>query len=300
MDQAGFGARIDYDRLDDVALVALARAGRRQAFRHIMRRCNQRLFRVARGVVHDDAEAEDRGQAAYVDAFEHLGTFRGDASLLTWLTRIVLNEAHGRIARAQACGRDRADRSRTGRRSRDRIPQSQWHTEDPARPRPRRRRSAQCWRRDRCAAANISASCFVMREIEECSVEETATCLGLRPETVKTRLHRARRLLRSSLNDTLVHRRWPTPFRSSAPLRAHHEFGDGAHRSRGRHDLTKMHRHTILAPQTGIATDADLCLDRVRHRRPRRPVPRVASAARETRAVGRFGPALRCSARRAW
>jgi RNA polymerase sigma-70 factor (ECF subfamily) len=54
---------IDDDLLDDVALVALARAGRREAFRNIMRRCNQRLFRVARGVVHDDAEAEDVVQA---------------------------------------------------------------------------------------------------------------------------------------------------------------------------------------------------------------------------------------------
>src|SRR4249919_2812349 len=90
-------ALIDYAALDDTTLVALARAGRREAFRHIMQRCNRRLFRVARGLVHEDAEAEDVVQAAYVAAFEHLADFRGEASLTTWLTRIVLNEANGRL-----------------------------------------------------------------------------------------------------------------------------------------------------------------------------------------------------------
>ena len=88
---------IDYASLEDTALAGLAQGGHREAFRHIMQRCNQRLFRVARGVLNDDAEAEDVVQEAYAHAFEKLATFRGEASLLTWLTRIVLNEAHGRL-----------------------------------------------------------------------------------------------------------------------------------------------------------------------------------------------------------
>lgn len=88
---------LDYASLQDAVLVGLVRRGDRDAFHRIMRRCNQRLFRVARGVVVDDAEAEDIVQEAYVHAFEKLATFRGDASLLTWLTRIVLNEAYGRL-----------------------------------------------------------------------------------------------------------------------------------------------------------------------------------------------------------
>src|SRR5690348_16557837 len=88
---------VDFATLDDATLVALARAGRREAFRQITQRCNRRLFRIARGVMHDDAEAEDVVQAAYVAAFEHLEGFRGEASLATWLTRIVLNEANGRL-----------------------------------------------------------------------------------------------------------------------------------------------------------------------------------------------------------
>src|SRR5262245_60528570 len=88
---------VDFARLDDATLVALARAGRREAFRQIMERCNRRRFRIARGVVHEDAEAEDVVQAAYLAAFEHLAEFRGESSIATWLTRIVLNEANGRL-----------------------------------------------------------------------------------------------------------------------------------------------------------------------------------------------------------
>ena len=97
MARQGGTLRIDCASMDDTALVAAVRHGDRDAFREIMRRCNQRLFRVARGVVNDDAEAEDVVQEAYAHAFEKLPTFRGDAALLTWLTRIVLNEAHGRL-----------------------------------------------------------------------------------------------------------------------------------------------------------------------------------------------------------
>src|SRR5690606_37091848 len=90
---------VDWSALPDADLVALARQGRHGAFRQLMQRCNQRLFRVARAVVRDDAEAEDVVQEAYTHAFAHLATFRGEASVSTWLTRIVLNEANGRLRR---------------------------------------------------------------------------------------------------------------------------------------------------------------------------------------------------------
>ena len=93
----------------------LAQGGHREAFRHIMQRCNQRLFRVARGVINDDAEAEDVVQEAYVHAFEKLATFRGEAALLTWLTRIVLNEALRPAAATAPHRRHRPDRGGAGR-----------------------------------------------------------------------------------------------------------------------------------------------------------------------------------------
>src|SRR5476651_2511600 len=90
---------IDYLGLPEQELVDYARAGDHQAFRAIMKRCNQRLFRVARAVVRDETEAEDVLQEAYTRAFGAIATFRGDSGVATWLTRIVLNEAHGRLRR---------------------------------------------------------------------------------------------------------------------------------------------------------------------------------------------------------
>lgn len=193
---------IDWASLDDPALVELARRGHRDAFRHIMQRCNQRLFRVARGVVHDDAEAEDVVQAAYLHAFEKLATFRGDAMLLTWMTRIVLNEACGRLRRHRPrVDIDRIDAIVADDRQVVPFP-SRFGNEDPA----------ACTARSEIRRLLEHAIdelpepfrvVFVMREIEQCTVEETAHSLDLRAETVKTRLHRARRLLRAALHDTL-------------------------------------------------------------------------------------------------
>lgn len=193
----------DYLSLDDAALVGLVQHDDREAFRHIMRRCNQRLFRIARGVFHDDAEAEDVVQEAYVHAYEKLATFRGDASLLTWLTRIVLNEAYGRLRQRRATvDVDQIEASQAEDSRVVSFP-SKFGNEDPAAAATREqiRRMLERAIDDLPDPFRIV---FVMREIEECTVEETALALELRPETVKTRLHRARRLLRGALHDTLA------------------------------------------------------------------------------------------------
>src|SRR5215218_9113927 len=91
--------RDDVSHSPDEHLVALALRGEGSAFRAIIQRYNRRLYRVARGIVRDDGEAEDILQDAYVRAFAALSQFQGSASLSTWLTRIVLNEASGRLRR---------------------------------------------------------------------------------------------------------------------------------------------------------------------------------------------------------
>ena len=193
---------VDYASMDDAALVGAVRNGDREAFRHIMRRSNQRLFRVARGVVNDDAEAEDVVQEAYAHAFEKLPTFRGDAALLTWLTRIVLNEAYGRLRGLRlVVGVEQIEASQMDSASILPFP-AKFGDEDPAAATAR----DQARRLIEQAIDHLPEPfriVFVMREIENCTVEETAASLDLRPETVKTRLHRARRLLRAALHDTL-------------------------------------------------------------------------------------------------
>jgi RNA polymerase sigma-70 factor (ECF subfamily) len=82
---------------DDAALVARIVGGDRAAFEPLMRRHNTALFRTARAILRDDADAEDALQEAYLAAYRHLGEFRGDARLSTWLTRIVINQALGRL-----------------------------------------------------------------------------------------------------------------------------------------------------------------------------------------------------------
>ncbi len=203
MSPAGTLRSIDYGSLADVELAALVQRGDREAFRQIMRRCNQRLFRMARSVVGNDAEAEDVVQEAYLHAFEHIATFRGESSLTTWLTRIVLNGAQSRLRqRRHTVELDQIDAMHNAG---DRVVPfpSRFGSEDPAAAASR----GQVRRLLEQAVDGLPEPfrvVFILRDIEGCSVEETANCLALRAETVKTRLHRARRLLRAALNDTLA------------------------------------------------------------------------------------------------
>jgi RNA polymerase sigma-70 factor (ECF subfamily) len=195
-------ASIDNAGLDDAALVELARRGDNAAVRVLVRRHNQRLFRVARGVLRDDAEAEDVVQATYVRAFTHLDGFRGEAALGTWLTRIALNEALGRLRRRRP-GADLAtlDSVAADGGSVIMFPMSP----APAGPESEAGRAQvrQVLERAVDALPEPFRLVFVVREIEGMSTEEAATLLAIRPETVKTRLHRARRLLRLSIERML-------------------------------------------------------------------------------------------------
>ena len=189
--------------LDDGELVERAKNRDGTAIRLIMQRHNRRLYRVARGVLHDDAEAEDVVQETYVRAFTHLDGFRGEAELSTWLTRIALNEALGRLRRRRnTVGLQNIDATNDQGEARVIYLPSARQDSDPeaAAARAEVRRLLQ---RAVDQLPEHFRVVFMLRDIEEMSVEETASHLGLRPETVKTRLHRARRLLRQSLDRTL-------------------------------------------------------------------------------------------------
>lgn len=193
----------DYAALDDNALVALIRGGQREAFRYIMQRCNQRLYRVARAVLGDDTEAEDVLQESYMRAYDKLDTFRGDSALLTWLTSIVLNEARGRRRKRHTMvGLEQVDAAADDSHQVIQFP-SKFGSEDPAVGAAR----AQIRHLLEDAIDALSPpfrTVYMLRDVQECSVEETATLLAIKPETVKTRLHRARRQLRASLQGNLA------------------------------------------------------------------------------------------------
>ena len=186
------------DRLSDTELVDRARARDELAVRAITKRYNRRLFRLARSILRDDAEAEDVVQESYVRAFTGLDLFRGDASFGTWITRIAVNEALGRLRRRRPTV-DWATYSenRTTAQVID-FPASAV-SNDPE------RMMAQSEVRAVLERAidelpDAFRAVFVARIVEGLTIEETADLFGLKPETVKTRLHRARGLLRDALD----------------------------------------------------------------------------------------------------
>ena len=191
------------DRSDE-ELVALARQGGENAVRALIKRNNRRLFRVARAVMRNDAEAEDVVQEAYVLAFTKLETFRGESQFSTWLTRIALNEALGRVRRrrpsAELAELDVSASAQGG--AVIMFPTSL--TPPPADSELARSQVRAFLEKAVDDLPDAFRTVFILRDIEEMSIEETANQLSLKPETVKTRLHRARRLMRAAVEKRLA------------------------------------------------------------------------------------------------
>ena len=180
----------------DMALVGRALAREAGAFRSIIKMHNQRLYRIARGVVRNDAEAEDIVQEAYMRAFASLDAFRGDASLGTWLSRIVINEALGRLRKKKRL----AAMPENPEAQIIRFPLNP--SDDPERTMAQRQILGLV-ERATDSLPDVYRTVFVARVIEGLSIEETADLLGIRAQTVKTRLHRARSLVRKALDDEI-------------------------------------------------------------------------------------------------
>jgi RNA polymerase sigma-70 factor (ECF subfamily) len=170
-------------RLSDDEVVNRVLDGETGLFELIVRRYNQLLFRTTRAILRDDDAAEDAMQEAYLRAFAKLDQFAGEAKFSTWLTKIAVYEALGRLRRAKLeeeldetmDAEDNPERAAYGRELQSAIEQAV----DSLPP--------------------MYRTIFVMREMNELSVAETADCLGISQENVKTRLHRARTLLQKRL-----------------------------------------------------------------------------------------------------
>lgn len=181
---------------DDATLAARVAAGDVSAFEGLMRRYNRRLYRLARATLRDDAEAEDALQDAYLSAFRRMAQFRGDAALSTWLSRLVLNECLGRLRRTAR--RDNIVPIFTPPADQDLDTMASSSNEAPDRAAGRAEMRGLLERKlDELPEAFRAV--FVLRCVEELSVEETATCLGVPEATVRSRHFRARSLLREAL-----------------------------------------------------------------------------------------------------
>jgi len=181
----------------EAELVRRARERDEAAIRSIMQSNNRRLYRLARGILRNDSEAEDVVQETYVRAFTHLQDFRGDSSLATWLGRIAINEALGRLRRQRPNVEWTSLPPGTLEAQIIQFPLSA-ASEDPEKSMAQReiQHVVEHAIDDLPEAFRIV---FITRVIEGMNVEETAEILGLKPETVKTRLHRARTMLRDNV-----------------------------------------------------------------------------------------------------
>src|SRR5438093_9765514 len=184
----GIAVHVKNAALSDEEVVKRVIAGEPALFEILMRRYNQRLFRVTRSIVTNDVEAEDIIQDAYVRAYEHLSQFEGRAKFSTWLTKIAIYEAYARVRRIDYQKVDSIsvlEGQGLEVRSKGRDPEEQIYDGE----------LKMVLERAVDSLSDEYRSVFMLREIEGLSTAETAECLEISEENVKTRLHRARALL---------------------------------------------------------------------------------------------------------
>lgn len=188
---------------DEPLLIAAILDGDARAFEILMRRYNQRLYRVARSILKDDAEAEDALQDAYWKAYKAMGGFHFDARLSTWLTRIVINESLGRLRQTRRRGEfmescegqvmDKLSARAATLSAREQRPDAMaWRAEIRALIEQKLDRLPDAYR-----------TIFMLRAVEEMPVSEVALVLDIPEVTVRTRFFRARRLMREALADEI-------------------------------------------------------------------------------------------------
>lgn len=185
--------------MTDAEVARRIASGDRSALQLLMRRHNQKLYRTARSILKDETEAEDAVQEAYLSAYRAMGSFRSDAKLSTWLVRIVANEALARLRKRKRSAeiiRLDGDTQSAGQSSEVNMSQASPEQPDHAASRAEARRMLE---RKIDELPDAFRATFVLRAIEELSVEETAVVLDIPEATVRSRLFRARGMLRESL-----------------------------------------------------------------------------------------------------
>jgi RNA polymerase sigma-70 factor (ECF subfamily) len=179
--------------MTDEEVVERVRGGETALFEVLMRRYNQRLYRTARSILGDNAEAEDVTQDAYVRSYMHLDQFDGRAKFSTWLTKIAVHEALARVRKRQRLVEIDAAQGST---------EEAMNLESKS-PSPEQEVLTQTWKVVLEAAIDrlpqAYRSVFMLREVEQMDTAETAVCLDISEAAVKVRLHRARVLLRKEI-----------------------------------------------------------------------------------------------------
>lgn len=182
--------------MDESLVIDELRQGVPGAAERLIQQHNRALWRIARSILRDDGDAEDALQEAYLRAFSRIGDFRGESSLATWLARITINEA----LRRRELRRASVDLEEAGDETTPAF-EGRWGGMPIATPEQAAARAEVRLLVEHAVDALPAPFrlVFVMRVIEQMSIEETAEALGIPPATVKTRLHRANQQLREAL-----------------------------------------------------------------------------------------------------
>lgn len=162
--------------------------GEKEEFRHIIRECNQPLYRMAMAFVRNESDAEDAVQTTYLKAYMHLKSFRGESSFLTWITRILINECKMMLRKKK----ETASLDHTEVKQKPSINENTLDT--------LHRNQLNRWLEK--AVLELPEKyrlVYVVREVNEFSTEKTAAMLGISQENVKVRLHRAKSIIRESM-----------------------------------------------------------------------------------------------------
>lgn len=203
VDAAKQPTRVEGNLIEERELVAAVLEGDGVAFEIVMRRHNRLMFRTARAILENESDAEDVVQEAYIRAYTKLRQFSGRARLSTWLCRIVVNEALGRLRQRAPFARqdDILEHSmktclHAGNSAAPWIAEAASPEDEAA-----RRQLRVLMEQAIDGLPRDQRAVFMLRAVEGFSTEETSECLSIPTDTVKTRLHRAKKRLRSCLND---------------------------------------------------------------------------------------------------
>ncbi|MGZ4810498.1 MAG: RNA polymerase sigma factor [Thermoanaerobaculia bacterium] len=193
------------DPISDGEIVQRVVAGDAALFEMLIRRHNQRIYRAVRAVLRDDDDVEDVMQQAYLNAYQHLHQFTGSAQFSTWLTRIAVNEALGRRRKRLRLAGEGEDELMNLADTEARDPEQQASASE----------MREVLEREVAALPDAFRTVLVMRDVEGMNTADTASCLDVSEDLVKTRLHRARAMLRDRLYE-----------RAGVTLQSIFEFGN--------------------------------------------------------------------------
>ena len=183
---------------NEAGLIARILAGEKELFHELIRPFERRVYLTLISILKNETDAEDAAQETVISAYRHLAAFRGDAKFSTWLTTIAINEGRKRLRKAKGAAEESIEEQEEGHEGDfTPAPLTDWR-EIPLEAL-ERKELREALRSAVAELPNIYRQVFILRDLEELNIEETAQALGINPGAVKVRLHRARMMLQKRL-----------------------------------------------------------------------------------------------------